>query len=231
MHVCVAPSFLRFRIVHALCLLTFSASPLCGTEFIRMLVCRQDTSFGQEAREAFSLMTCEEHKMGMSWLDKKSDNKNTGGDTFANHLLHLKEAQKLKKTYTEKFQVEDHMTTPLKLPYFPSVKQTLEVKEQVMRRCISRAGVTTVFDCMSKAATKCELGLSQAEVETSFRSVQSKRVETRLASYHREMDQQLAKSARPLQAQYVPGMYTGEVRSAVTLNPMFPDDANHLSDV
>ena len=98
-----------------------------------------------------------------------------------------------------------------------------------MRRCISRAGVTKVFECMSNAATTGEL--DQDGVEDSFRSVQSKRVETRLASYHREMDQQLAKSARPLQAQYVPGMYTGEVRSAVTLNPMFPDDANHLSDV
>ena len=131
----------------------------------------------------------------------------------------------------------------MNIPYFPSVTETLEAKTRTMQRCISRAGVTEVFKCMSDTTGDSrELGLSQDDVETSFRSVQSKRAETRLKTYrkmasnckeeqvqrraqHSEMDQQLAKSARPLQAQYVPGMYSGEVRSAVTLNPMFPDFA------
>ena len=225
-----------------------------------MLICRQDTSFDQEVREAFSLLTCEEHKMGMSWLnndkmgmswlnnDKTRNKTPVPSQTFADHLSHLKDKQKLKKEYTKKFQEEDHTKTPVNIPYFPSVTETLEAKTRTMQRCISRAGVTEVFKCMSDTTGDSrELGLSQDDVETSFRSVQSKRAETRLKTYrkmasnckeeqvqrraqHSEMDQQLAKSARPLQAQYVPGMYSGEVRSAVTLNPMFPD-VNHLSDV
>jgi hypothetical protein len=148
-------------------------------EFIKMLVCRQDTSFGQEVREAFALMTCENHMMGVPWLQEhldanakeKADHaeesrgagvprgsprqeqglKNVLAD--AAFLTNLRYEQTLAQPYMDKFKNAPPSKEIPKCVYFESPEETLQAKEAMLKRCIDQSSVTKVFERMSDSAT------------------------------------------------------------------------------